>query len=118
MPKLDKPVSWQPSAALRAYCLSFERSELRKHPDVGLVLLGQRRLYFRFNVGWSAWTCEMIPTSPGFSRGVADTRRSFLVVDADRVLFHLHPYNGSTFVLERATSCLLPRQEQGEQAGA
>src|SRR5919199_3150006 len=44
------------------------------------------------------------------------TRRSFLVVDADRMSFHPYLYNSSTSVLERATSCLLPRQEQGEQA--
>src|SRR5436190_2909985 len=36
----------------RVYCLPFERSGLRKHADVGLELLGQRRLQFPFNVGW------------------------------------------------------------------
>ena len=41
----------------------FERSELRKHSDVGLVTSGQRSLWFPFNLS--------IRKPPGFSRGVA-----------------------------------------------
>jgi len=33
-------------------CLTFAWSELSKHSDVGLELLGQRTLQFPFDLGW------------------------------------------------------------------